>query len=75
LGQLYFAKKQDKEAATSFAAVVSYKESNKRADALVKLGDIAKRNNNEAQAKKYYQQVVDEYPTSASAKVASDNLK
>jgi len=43
--------------------------------ALVKLGDIAKRNNNEAQAKKYYQQVVDEYPTSASAKVASENLK
>ena len=75
LGQLYFAKKQDKEAVTSFAAVVSYKESNKRADALVKLGDIAKRNNNEAQAKKYYQQVVDEYPTSASAKVASENLK
>ncbi|MBD0786964.1 tol-pal system protein YbgF [Vibrio sp. Y2-5] len=75
LGQLYFAKKQDKEAVTSFAAVVSYKDSNKRADALVKLGDIAKRNNNAAQATKYYQQVVDEYPTSASAKVASENLK
>ncbi|WP_165310923.1 tol-pal system protein YbgF [Vibrio ziniensis] len=75
LGQLYFAKKQDQEAVTSFAAVVSYKDSNKRADALVKLGDIAKRNNNAAQAKKYYQQVVDEYPTSASAKVASENLK
>ena len=31
LGQLYFAKKQDKEAVKSFAAVVSYKDSNKRA--------------------------------------------
>ncbi len=75
LGQLYFAKKQDKDAAMSFAAVVSYKDSNKRADALVKLGDISKRNNNAEQAKKYYQQVVDEYPNSASAKVATENLK
>lgn len=75
LGQLYFAKKQDKEAVKSFAAVVSYKDSNKRADALVKLGDIAERNKNDAQAKKYYQQVVDEYPGSASAKIASSKLK
>lgn len=75
LGQLYFAKKQDKEAVTSFAAVITYKDSNKRADALVKLGDIAARNNNAEQAAKYYQQVVDEYPNSSSAKVASENLK
>lgn len=61
LGQLYFAKKQDEDAVKSFAAVVSYKDSNKRADALLKLGEIAERNNNAAQAKKYYQQVVDEY--------------
>jgi tol-pal system protein YbgF len=74
LGQLYFAKKQDKDAVKSFAAVVSYKDSNKRADALVKLGDLAKRNNNEAAAKKYYQQVVEEYPSSASAKLAEKNL-
>ncbi|HHF3018437.1 TPA: tol-pal system protein YbgF [Vibrio diabolicus] len=74
LGQLYFAKKQDKDAVKSFAAVVSYKDSNKRADALLKLGEIAERNNNAAQAKKYYQQVVDEYPGSASAKLASSKL-
>ncbi|HDY8071674.1 TPA: tol-pal system protein YbgF [Vibrio vulnificus] len=74
LGQLYFAQKQDKEAAKSFAAVVSYKDSNKRADALVKLGDIAARNNNPEQAKKYYQQAIDEHPGSASAKVAKSKL-
>ncbi|EGU38184.1 tol-pal system protein YbgF [Vibrio ichthyoenteri ATCC 700023] len=74
LGQLYFAKKQDKEAVKSFAAVIAYKDSNKRADALVKLGDIAERNNNVEQAKKYYQQVVSEYPDSASAKVAQQKL-
>lgn len=75
LGQLYFAKKQDKQAAESFAAVVAYPKSNKRADALVKLGDIAKRNNNAAQATKYYQQVIDEYPSSASAKLAQERIK
>ncbi|MEF1253497.1 tol-pal system protein YbgF [Vibrio sp. M260112] len=74
LGQLYFAKKQDKDAVKSFAAVVTYKDSNKRADALVKLGEIAERNNNAAQAKKYFQQVVDEYPNSASAKLANTRL-
>lgn len=74
LGQLYFAKKQDKDAVKSFAAVIAYKDSNKRADALVKLGDIAQRNNNAEQAKKYYQQVVDEYPNSASAKLAKGHL-
>ncbi len=74
LGQLYFAKKQDKDAAKNFIAVVSFEESNKRADALVKLGDIAKRNNNAEQAIKYYQQVVDEYPTSASANAAKTKL-
>lgn len=75
LGQLYFAKKQDKDAAKSFAAVLTYEESNKRADALVKLGDIAERNNNDAQAQKFYKQVVDEYPTSASAELAKQKLK
>ncbi|MEZ8823260.1 tol-pal system protein YbgF [Vibrio amylolyticus] len=74
LGQLYFAKKQDKDAVESFAAVISYEDSNKRADALVKLGDLAKRNNNDSAAAKYYQQVVDEYPNSASAKLAEKNL-
>lgn len=75
LGQLYFAKKQDTEAVKSFAAVITYKDSNKRADALVKLGEIAERNNNAAQANKYFQQVVDEYPDSASAKLAKTRLK
>ncbi|MBU2895377.1 tol-pal system protein YbgF [Vibrio hepatarius] len=75
LGQLYFAKKQDKEAVKSFAAVVAYPKSNKRADALVKLGDISKRNDNSLQATKYYQQVIDEYKNSASAKLAEERIK
>lgn len=74
LGQLYFAKKQDVDSAKSFAAVVSYKDSSKRADALVKLGDIAKRNNNQQAAQKYYKQVISEYPNSSAAKLAQSNL-
>ncbi|OEF24810.1 tol-pal system protein YbgF [Vibrio rumoiensis] len=74
LGQLYFAKKQDVDSAKSFAAVVSDKDSPKRADALVKLGDIAKRNNNAKAANKYYQQVITEYPNSSAAKLAQSNL-
>jgi tol-pal system protein YbgF len=75
LGQLYYASKQDIEATKSFASVVAYSESNKRADSLVKLGDIAIRNDKPDVAKKYYQQVISEYPGSASAKTAASRLK
>lgn len=74
LGQLYFSKKKDVESAKSFASVVSYKDSNKRADALVKLGDIAVRNNNANAAKKYYQQAIDEYPNTSSAQSAQSKI-
>ncbi|CAM2883427.1 tol-pal system protein YbgF [Vibrio rarus] len=75
LGQIYFTQKKDVEAAKAFATVVSYKDSNKRADALVKLGDIAVRNNSNPAAKKYFQQAVDEYPNSASASLAKEKLQ
>lgn len=75
LGQLYFAKRQDAEAEKSFKAVLGFAKSNKRADALVKLGDIAKRGNKADEAKKYYEQVISEYPGSSSAKVAQSNLQ
>ncbi|GEM79699.1 tol-pal system protein YbgF [Vibrio superstes] len=74
LGQLYFSKKKDVDSAKAFAAVVAYKDSNKRADALVKLGDIATRNNSTSAAKKYYQQAVDEYPNTSSANSAKKKL-
>ncbi|GAM58239.1 TPR repeat containing exported protein [Vibrio ishigakensis] len=74
LGQLYFSKKKDVESAKSFASVVSFKDSNKRADALVKLGDIAVRNNNAKAAKKYYQQAIDEYPNTSSAQSAQSKI-
>lgn len=55
--------------------MLGFEKSNKRADALVKLGDIAKRGNKADEAKKYYEQVISEYPGSSSAKVAQSNLQ
>ncbi len=75
LGQLYFAKKQDVEAAKNFAAVTAYTQSSKRPDSLVKLGMIAQRNNKPEVAKKYYQQVIKEYPSSSSAQTAKEQMK
>ncbi|MDA9557052.1 tol-pal system protein YbgF [Vibrio sp.] len=75
LGQLYFAQKQDPEAVRSFAKVMTFKESPKRSDAVLKMALIADRNNNPAQAQKYYQQVIEEYPKSSSANTAKDKLK
>jgi tol-pal system protein YbgF len=75
LGQLYYTKKKDVDSAKAFAVVVANKDSSKRADALVKLGEIAARNNSLPAAKKYYQQVIDEYQGSASATKASERLQ
>lgn len=74
LGQLYYAKKQDKEAISSFQSVLKYEGSNKRADALVKLGDIEKRSGRTAEADKYYQQVIAQYPGTASADLAKKHI-
>lgn len=75
VGQLNYALKKDVDAAKSFASVVSYEKSNKRPDSLVKLGDIAARNGKPDVANKYYQQAIDDYPDSASAKMAKSKLK
>jgi tol-pal system protein YbgF len=74
LGQLYYAKKQYKDAQASFEAVVTFADSNKRADALVKLGDIAKQNGDGAKADQYYNQVLNEYASSSSAQEAKQRL-
>ncbi|MBC7003741.1 tol-pal system protein YbgF [Photobacterium sp. BZF1] len=74
LGQLYFTQNQLPDAAEQFTAVASFEKSNKRADALLKLGIIAERSNKTADAKKYYQQVISAYPNSTSSRQAQSNL-
>ncbi|OAN18424.1 tol-pal system protein [Photobacterium jeanii] len=75
LGQLYFTKNQLKQAGEQFKAVASYSDSNKRADAMLKLGVIAERSKDVAEAKKMYQEVVKSYPDSTSSRQAQANLK
>ncbi|MGF1742053.1 tol-pal system protein YbgF [Vibrio profundum] len=75
LGQLYFANGDYKKASDNFLSVLDYKDSPKRADSLVKLGDIAKQEKDDKKAKQYYQQVLKQYPNSASAQLAKQRLK
>jgi len=75
LGQLYFTQNQLPEASKNFIAVASVKDSNKRADAMLKLGVIAERSKKPDQAKKYYQEVISAYPDSTSSRQAESHLK
>ncbi|EPE37569.1 tol-pal system protein YbgF [Candidatus Photodesmus anomalopis] len=75
LGQIYFAMREDEKAIENFSIVIEHKDSHKRADALVKLGDISKRNNQIAIAKNYYYQVQNEYPDSSSAYLIKKNIE
>ncbi|MGF1699004.1 tol-pal system protein YbgF [Photobacterium makurazakiensis] len=75
LGQLFFTQSQLPEADEQFKAVASFSDSNKRADALLKLGIIAERSKKTEEAKKYYQEVISSYPDSTSSRQAANNLK
>ncbi|MGF1679773.1 tol-pal system protein YbgF [Photobacterium minamisatsumaniensis] len=75
LGQLFFTQSQLPEAEEQFKAVASFSDSNKRADALLKLGIIAERSKKIEEAKKYYQEVISSYPDSTSSRQAANNLK
>ncbi len=75
LGQLYFTQNQLAEASEQFKAVASFADSNKRADAMLKLGVIAERSKKPEEAKKYYQEVITAYPDSTSSRQAERNLK
>ncbi|ELR67416.1 Putative periplasmic protein [Photobacterium marinum] len=74
LGQLYFTQNKLAEASEQFKAVASFKDSNKRADAMLKLGVIAERSKKPEEAKKHYQEVISTYPDSTSSRQAERNL-
>ena len=75
LGQLYFTQNQLAEAGEHFKAVASIEDSNKRADAMLKLGVIAERSKKPDEARKLYQAVISAYPDSTSSRQAERNLK
>ncbi|AQS35717.1 tol-pal system protein YbgF [Shewanella psychrophila] len=75
LGQLLYNKSDFEPAKQAFDTVVNrFKDSNKRADSLVKLGMIAEKGGKASSAKAYYQQVIKEYANSAAARLAQQQL-
>lgn len=75
LGQLKLSKSELSAAKNYFTQVISFKDSNKRAEALLKLGVIASRQEDKVTATKLYKQVVAEFPNTTSASEAKKLLK
>lgn len=76
LGQLLYKEKKRDEAKAAFLVVTEkYPASNKRADALLKIGIIDEYSGSIASAKSFYQKAISEYPSSDAASLAAQRLK
>jgi len=76
LGQLLYKEKKRDEAKAAFLVVTDkYPKSNKRADALFKIGIIDEYAGSITSAKSYYQKTIAEYPSSSAAGLAAKRLK
>jgi tol-pal system protein YbgF len=76
LGQLLFNKGNLNEAEQEFLIVVQqFKDSSKRADALLKLAMVAQQQKDTNKAVKLYRQLLNEYPNSTSAQLAKPRLE
>jgi tol-pal system protein YbgF len=75
LGQLLYNQQNYVEAKVQFGKVANnFSNSPKRGDSLLKLGLIEKSTGNLSAANNYFQKVVDEYPNSTPARLASQQL-
>ncbi|WP_232207358.1 tol-pal system protein YbgF [Psychromonas sp. CNPT3] len=75
LGQLLYKEKQREKARQAFLVVTQeHLTSNKRADALFKIGIIDEYLGKNASAKIFYQKVIQEYADSSAAKLATQRL-
>jgi tol-pal system protein YbgF len=75
LGQLLYNQQAYSEAKEQFRQVATkFSDSPKRSDSLLKLGLIEKSTGNLSAANNLFQQVVNEYPNSTSARLASQQL-
>lgn len=76
LGQLLFNKGELARAKQEFAIVVNQHEgSSKRSDALLKLGMVAQKENDNTRASVLYRQLLSEYPNSSAAQLAKPRLE
>ena len=74
LGQLYFSKNKLTDAKKHFKAVSEFEKSTKKPDALLKLGIIEGKLNNNAESEIFLKQVIHQFPESTSAKQAQKIL-
>ncbi len=75
LGQLLFNKSDFKQASTHFNTVIDlYPDSNKRCDALLKLGMVAQKQNNLGDAAELYKKVLNECADTSAARLAKNRL-
>ncbi|MGN1394622.1 MAG: tol-pal system protein YbgF [Succinivibrionaceae bacterium] len=74
LGQIDLKNKNYESAKQNFLNVTKYKNSNKRADAIYKLGQVSEFQNSKDKAKKYYLLVIKSYPKSTEAMLSQKSL-
>jgi tol-pal system protein YbgF len=71
-GEVYYAQRRYREALQEFETVVSrYAQNGKAADSLLKLGMCHQRLGDQTSAQRYFRQVIEQYPTSDAARIAS----
>lgn len=76
LGELYSISGDDDKAANEFNTVVqNYATSSKAADSLLKLASMAFNKAQFDRAKQYWQTLIQQYPNSSAARIASTHLK
>jgi len=72
LGEVYYAERRYGEALRQFESLLAlHAQSSKRADAMLKAGLCLRRLGDDARAKRYFQQVREQFPTSEAARMAS----
>lgn len=75
LGQVQYAQANYEQSRLSFLNVARFVDSQKRPDALFKLGMITKYLGDNAKAKRYFQLVLEYYPADAAASLAQRELQ
>ncbi len=75
VGQINYHQKQYSQARENFLKVTKYKDSNKRAEAIYKLGQIAENLNDKTKALKFYQVVLKTYPGKTEALLAKQAIE
>ena len=75
MGQMKYKEKNYAKAKENFLSVTKYKDSQKRADSIYKLGLISLAQKDPGRAKKYFTLVVQQYPQDTSAMFAKKELE